>query len=101
GPLATGEETVEPAVFTARERSGDTVTTEEIQERLRDPKLRLLDARPAVRFRGDEDPLDPVPGHIPGALSLPAESRPEIPRDVIEAEEIVAYCGSGVAACAT
>jgi thiosulfate/3-mercaptopyruvate sulfurtransferase len=101
GPLASGEETIEPAVFTAVERSDDTATTEEIRERLGDPRLILLDARPAARFRGHDEHLDPVPGHIPGAVSLPAESRPEIPRDVLGAEEIVAYCGSGVAACAT
>jgi thiosulfate/3-mercaptopyruvate sulfurtransferase len=101
GLLATGEETIEHTMFTPRERTGDTVTTEEIRERLGDPSLRLIDARPATRFRGDDEPLDPVRGHIPGAVSFPAGAGSALPDDLLDAEEIVAYCGSGVAACTT
>src|SRR5207245_7028946 len=52
GPLATGEEEIEPAVFTPYERSGDTAGTDEILERLGDPSLVLLDARQPERWRG-------------------------------------------------
>ena len=100
GPLSPGEETIEPAVFTPRERSDDTITTDEILERLADPSLVLVDARPADRYRGEALGLDPVAGHIPGAVSVPVSNRVQIPAEVLEADEIACYCGSGVAASA-
>ncbi len=101
GPLAQGEESIEPAVFTPRERTDDVITTDEILERLGDPSLVLVDARPGDRYRGEALGLDPVAGHIPGAVSVPAvERRTDARGDVLEAEEIACYCGSGVAASA-
>jgi thiosulfate/3-mercaptopyruvate sulfurtransferase len=102
GPLASGDEEIEPAAFTPREREGDTVTTEELLERLGEPGLALLDGRPADRFRGDALGPDPVAGHIPGALSAPNTTgrAVELPPEAVGADEVVAYCGSGVAACA-
>jgi thiosulfate/3-mercaptopyruvate sulfurtransferase len=73
----------------------------------------VLDARSKDRFRGDPNPLDPRPGHLPGARSLPwtelyedgrvrgrgeVLERLESARD--ESAPVVAYCGSGVTACA-
>ncbi|HEU0304112.1 MAG TPA: sulfurtransferase [Gaiellaceae bacterium] len=101
GPLAKGEEEIEPVSFTPRERSGDLVTTEEILERLGDPRLVLVDARPADRYRGEALGLDPVAGHIPGAVSLPLTVGMAVPPELLEADEVACYCGSGVAACAT
>ena len=99
GPLAQGEETIEPAVFTPRERSDDLITADEILERLGDPSLALVDARPGDRFRGEAVGLDPVAGHIPGAVNVPTSLGATVPPELLDAEEIVAYCGSGVAAC--
>ena len=101
GPLAKGEETIEPAVFVPRERSDDLITTDEILERLSDPRLVLVDARPGDRYRGEALGLDPVAGHIPGAINLPLKLGASVPAELLEAEEIVCYCGSGVAACVT
>jgi thiosulfate/3-mercaptopyruvate sulfurtransferase len=100
GPLSQGEEAIDPAVFTPRERSDNLITTEEIVDRLDDPSLVLVDARPADRYRGEALGLDPVAGHIPGAVSVPLAHGPQVLADVLEADEIACYCGSGVAASA-
>jgi thiosulfate/3-mercaptopyruvate sulfurtransferase len=93
GPLRAGEEQIEPADFTPRPRSGDTIEADELRQHL--DELVLVDARVPERYRGDVEPIDPVAGHIPGALSAPwNESLPELPGG-----ELVAYCGSGVTAC--
>jgi thiosulfate/3-mercaptopyruvate sulfurtransferase len=62
----------------------------------------LLDARPRERFRGEVEPVDPVAGHIPGAVNLPSadvvDAAGRYRRPEIAGEEIGAYCGSGVSA---
>ena len=101
GPLARGEEAIEPTTFTPHEREDDTVSTNELVARLGEPGLVLLDGRPADRFRGDVLGPDPVAGHIPGALNTPSTTgrAVELPPEALDAENVVAYCGSGVAAC--
>jgi thiosulfate/3-mercaptopyruvate sulfurtransferase len=97
GPLVTGEEEIEPAVFRPHERTGDTIDAEEIVRRLDDRDLVLVDARVPARWRGEENPIDKVPGRIPGALNAPwNEELPELPEG-----EVVAYCGSGVTSSVT
>jgi thiosulfate/3-mercaptopyruvate sulfurtransferase len=91
GPLRSGEERIEPASFLPRARRDDTVTADEI---LRGGHV-LVDARVPARWRGEENPVDQVPGRIPGALNAPwNEPLPTLPEG-----EIVTYCGSGVTAC--
>lgn len=73
----------------------------------------LLDARPANRFRGEDETIDPVAGHIPGARSFPAvnlvdEEGRFLPEDALrslfasvgagEGVEVGVYCGSGIQA---
>jgi thiosulfate/3-mercaptopyruvate sulfurtransferase len=93
GPLTPGEETAEPAGFVSRPRTGDTVERDELAARR--ASLVVVDARPAFRWRGEENPVDRVFGRIPGALNAPwNEALPDIPEG-----DTVAYCGSGVTAC--
>jgi thiosulfate/3-mercaptopyruvate sulfurtransferase len=76
----------------------------------------LLDARPAERFAGAPDPLDPRPGHLPGARSLPCRENVDadgflLPDAVLRrrladvgvdgSTPVVSSCGSGVTACHT
>ena len=73
----------------------------------------LLDARTAERYRGEAEPVDPVAGHIPGALSAPvsgsmsSDGRFRSPAELAERFAALgvmagrpagAYCGSGVTA---
>jgi thiosulfate/3-mercaptopyruvate sulfurtransferase len=101
GPLRAGPEEVEAVRFWPRPRAGDTIEAEELAARLGDPALFVIDARIPERFRGEPNPIDKVPGRIPGARNLPYTAGGSIPEDVLAAEEIVAYCGSGVTACVT
>ena len=93
GPLRSGEENLESTEFVARPRSDDTIEAEELAERL--GELVVVDARVPARWRGEANPVDKVPGRVPGALNTPwNEPLPELPEG-----ELVAYCGSGVTAC--
>ena len=93
GPLRRGEETVEPERFAPRPRTGDTIDAEELERHRHD--LVVVDARVPSRFRGEPNPIDRVPGRVPGALNAPWNERlPDLPPG-----ELVAYCGSGVTAC--
>ncbi len=95
GPLSAGDEPVEPATFSPRARPDDTIELPELAERL--GELVIVDSRLPARWRGEPNPIDRVPGRIPGALNAPwSAPLPELPPG-----ELVAYCGSGVTACAT
>lgn len=97
GPLRPGEEEIEPAVFEPRAREGDTIDAEELEARLGDERLVLVDVRAPERYRGEVEPIDPVAGRIPGARNVPFADG-GLPDDLLEADEIAVYCGSGVTA---
>ena len=96
GPLRGGEEEIEPAAFVPAARANDTIEAEELADRLGEPGLTVVDARLPERYRGEVEPIDPVAGRIPGARNAPYPE--ELPPDLVEAEELVAYCGSGITA---
>lgn len=90
------------------------VTTDELPGLQRAGSL-VVDARAAPRYRGEQEPIDPVAGHVPGAVNRPfssnvdaaqrfrpaAELRAEL-TDLLAGrspEQLVAMCGSGVTAC--
>jgi thiosulfate/3-mercaptopyruvate sulfurtransferase len=75
---------------------------------------RLLDARAPERYRGEQEPVDPRAGHVPGAVNAPfaehvdESGRWRAPADLAErfaelgvdhGAPVAAYCGSGVTAC--
>jgi thiosulfate/3-mercaptopyruvate sulfurtransferase len=99
GPLRGGEEEIEPARFVPRERGGDTIDAEELAGRLGERGLVVVDARVPERFRGEVEPIDPVAGRIPGAVNWPYTAADDVPRALLEADELVVYCGSGITAC--
>jgi thiosulfate/3-mercaptopyruvate sulfurtransferase len=73
----------------------------------------LIDARVAPRYRGEVEPVDPVAGHIPGAVNVPAaeltepDGRLKPPAELkaalkqADGRPVGAYCGSGVTAAHT
>lgn len=103
-----------PATFALKPPLVGTAARDEIAGALGRPGLTLVDARAAARFRGETEPLDPVAGHIPGALNRPFTENvtPDgrfKPADQLRAEfarllaghdpaGVVHHCGSGVSA---
>jgi thiosulfate/3-mercaptopyruvate sulfurtransferase len=99
GPVRGGDEEIEEAKFVSRPRAGDTIDAEELAARLGDRTLVVVDARTPERFRGDVEPIDPVAGRVPGAVNWPYAEAADVPQELLDADEIVVYCGSGVTAC--
>jgi thiosulfate/3-mercaptopyruvate sulfurtransferase len=111
GERESGPVTPAPARFTARPWPSDRlVDIDGLGQGV------LLDARARKRYAGEFEPVDPRPGHIPGARNVPAAEMLApggrlLPADdlraqldaagVTDADDVIASCGSGVNACHT
>ncbi|KAH3766981.1 3-mercaptopyruvate sulfurtransferase [Pelomyxa schiedti] len=118
-PTSTGPETSRVmGNFVGRPRNDMAVTVEDVDRIRRDAGWRLIDVRNPERFQGKNETIDPVAGHIPGAINVPfvQNNGPDglvlSPQELrtkysalltysstgttIPPERVVFYCGSGV-----
>lgn len=113
-PVSTDEPDPEPGDFIAEAGHLPLLDTNDAATLARHGSL--LDCRAAERYRGENEPVDPIAGHIPGARSLPTDgnvgsdgrflSRQALgarfaASGAVAGAEIGAYCGSGVTAAHT
>jgi thiosulfate/3-mercaptopyruvate sulfurtransferase len=115
GPLAAGEEPAHfQTLFKLSEPKARLVDTATVEQNLGRPDQTLIDSRATPRFKGEVEPLDPVAGHIPGALNRPFAQNLGPDGKFKSAEQlraeftallgqrnpatVVHHCGSGVSA---
>jgi thiosulfate/3-mercaptopyruvate sulfurtransferase len=106
---------IKPASFRAYLNPNLWLSASQVENAIAKRSITLIDARTPERYRGEQEPIDPVAGHIPYALNrafqrnltsqglfLPPEQlRAEFKQLIgsTKPEQVVHYCGSGVTAC--
>jgi len=111
-PVTLDSPPVRSGQFVPRLRADQVVDREQVKQRQELPGVTLVDSREGDRYRGEREPIDPIAGHIPGAVNFPWQDVTDengYVRSVREqqqrwqplqhSEEIIVYCGSGVTAC--
>jgi len=114
GVVEKGDVTPEQGGIVLEDIAGDSLT---IDEAAALPVSGvLLDVRAPARFRGEVEPMDPIAGHIPGAVNLPSTGHVRedgtlrdldelrarfVEAGVVDGVEVGAYCGSGITAAHT
>ena len=111
-PVTEAVPTAKPGQFVPEVRSDWVVDIDTVKARASLPEVVLVDSREGERYRGEREPIDPIAGHIPGAVNYPWQdvtdeqgiARPPVEQknrwsEVENAQEIMVYCGSGVTAC--
>lgn len=112
---AAPSQTTRAGSLTARVRRELVVDAAFVRDHLGDPSMQLLDARALERFTGETEPIDPIGGHIPGALhrwfkdnfnpdgtlKSPEQLRAEFAHAGLEPNRTVHQCGSGVSSAVT
>lgn len=113
-PLEKSLPDVPPGDIQARFRDDLVASMRDVERAVQDGGLILVDSRAASRFRGENETIDPVAGHIPGAYSVPFAGNTDASGAFRSPEELRArfrqalpdrppsdvafYCGSGVTA---
>jgi thiosulfate/3-mercaptopyruvate sulfurtransferase len=112
--VSTGEEkSPAPGNFTARPGQLPQIGGDELAQRIAtgDAPM-IIDVRGAERYAGESEPIDPVAGHIPGAINVPSMINIGEDGKLLSPEQIAAnfpdtdqgpvvYCGSGITAAHT
>ncbi len=121
-PVETDIPAVQATHFVPHVQPQMVVDIETVRARKKHPGVILIDSREGDRYRGEREPIDPIAGHIPGAVNYPWQEVTEADgtlrpvneqqrrwetinapntttQEAYPADGLIVYCGSGVTAC--
>lgn len=112
-PVNNNPAVITPCVFQGMPQDELWVSTDFVAHHLENTGCVLIDARPPERFRGEQEPIDPIAGHVPFAQNFPLAQNLTSEGKFLAAEalrarfesldvppqQVISMCGSGVTAC--